>query len=211
MCAQIDKVIAKARPHPDQYQPINRRSLITAMLLTLDPEETGFLTQEAFHAIAIMIRLNVKNDAEYRNSYLMFCGEHGFDPLRGVEISWLRHYINRRDSEGYIPGNVLHNHLCGVYPRPAKRGTTVPPQVSPHPANVMTKTIQVTTTPSMTPPPPMIFPPTPPGLTMQGIGEPTTSSPMTISGFPTPPASLRTDPYELVLPDRSVNEKANDA
>ena len=202
MCAQLDEVIAKVRPHPDQYQPIDRRSLITAMFVSLDEDETGFLTQEAFRTIATMIRLNVSNDAEYRRSYLMFCGEYGFDPMRGIEVSWLRHWINNRNSEGYIPGNVLHNYLFGVYPRPAKRETKVPPQVSPHPVDVMTKTIQAILTPSSsTAPPPMVFPPPPPGLVQPGTLEPTTPTrPMTLAGFPKPPPSLRIDPYELTLP-----------
>ena len=77
----------------------------------------------------------------------------------------------------------------------------MPPQVSPHPVDVMTKTINTmsSTTPSTAPP--LIFPPLPPGLTQPSTSSnPTPAQPITFGVFPRPPPSLRVDPYELTLP-----------
>ena len=184
-----------------------------ALFVSLDEDEIGFLSQEAFRPVAAMIGLNVSNDMEYRRSYLTFCGEYDFDPAKGIEVAWLRGWISDRNSEGYIPGNVLHNHLFGVYPRPAKRETKVPPQVSPHPADVMAKTIQnLSVSSSSTVPPPLVFPPLPPGLVQPGSSESTAPTrPMTLAGFPKPPPSLRTDPYELMLPKESDDDEEDEA
>ena len=163
MCGQLDAVIDTVRPHQDQYQHIERRNLIAALFASLDWDESGFLSQEAFRPIAGMIGLNVSSNVEYRRAYLMFCGEYGYTPDEGIEIERLRGFISDRNSEGYIPGNVLHNYLFGVYPRPAGRRTSVPPHVSPHPADVMTKTGQTrSTSSSSAAPPPIVFPPLPP-------------------------------------------------
>ena len=92
----------------------------------------------------------------------------------------------------------------------------MPPHVSPHPADVMTKTIQTLSTSSFsTAPPPIIFPPLPPGLTQPGSSAPTTPTrPLTLGVFPKPPPSLRIDPYELTLPriepEPNTDEEAED-
>ena len=171
--------------------------------MLLDWNETGYLSQEAFRPLAAMIGLDVSTDERYRHAYMTFCGEYYCQPDKGIETAWLRRWISDRNGEGYISGNVLHHYLFGVWPRPARKSTSVPPLVSSHPADVMTKTIQTvsTATPSMAPL--SIFPPLPPGLTQPGSSSASTTPPAqppTIAAFPKPPPSLRVDPYELMLP-----------
>ena len=164
MITNLDVVIGDSqRPHPDQYRPIDRPSLITAIFLLLDWEETGYVSRDAFRPIAAMLGMSVTTDEQWENTYMEFCGEYHVQPDVGIEVSWLKSWINDINGEGYISGSVLHNYLFGVKPKPS-RSNRKPPTVTSHPPDVMVKPVTAVSTVSPPPTPRMVFPPVPPGL-----------------------------------------------
>ena len=81
------KSFIDSKPHPEQYKPIDRPSLITSMCLLLDWEETGYVTKEAFRPVAAMLGLATTSDEEWEDTYTEFCGDFLFKPHKGVETT----------------------------------------------------------------------------------------------------------------------------
>ena len=206
-------------PDQDQYRPIDRDSLITAMLLSLDWDETGYLSQTAFRPLAAMLGLNVSSNESYRIAYMEFCGEYGCQPDTGISTEWLRTWLNDPNGGGYISGTILHRHLFGVWPRPiGMKKNRETPRVSKHPADVMLKKTTFFM-PGLTAPTAgtsSTFPPVPPCTTLPGLfsylpkaASSSTVRPPSIAAFPKPPPSLRGDPYELLMlqqPDSDADD-----
>ena len=77
------------------------------------------MSKDAFRPIAAMVGMMTTTDQEWERTYTEFCGDYQFYPCKGIEVEWLRRWINTRGSEGYIPGSKLHNFLFGVKPKPS--------------------------------------------------------------------------------------------